>query len=323
MSGEESKAKTVTLKGYVGSQEVTIVIDKECIRRVGIQDGPFVDGGKIAESNAIILDDFYENTSPENRRAIWDWFTKPRKGTGAGAQDAQRGGLPDRDDAGAAQIQSDAPAVRGGAGAHFGKPYRRVAGAGAGKVVLMRYLNWRGEMRERRVLPHSAFRFGTTEWHDTPQWLFQATDLEDGKLKEFAMNGVFRWDCAEDQSLPWRDGVQWTEKPFVAAQGVVGGELVNFDPTDSVLTKLSEGSFDVSAEAVKKYGIEAFEALAGSGKVFIREDYPDACHPSHVTRASDASSFDEICTLCGARDIAGGGWGKLKYPCPQAGAKDE
>lgn len=40
-------------------------------------------------------------------------------------------------------------------------------------------------------------------------------------------------------------------------------------------------------------------------------------HPSHTTRISmDASSYDEICTKCGAPDIAGGGWGRLAQPCP-------
>ncbi len=36
-------------------------------------------------------------------------------------------------------------------------------------------------------------------------------------------------------------------------------------------------------------------------------------HPSHKTRFSDASSFDEICTECGATDRAGSD--KLKKPC--------
>lgn len=48
----------------------------------------------------------------------------------------------------------------------------------------------------------------------------------------------------------------------------------------------------------------------------------DKLHPSHKTRFSDASSFDEICVLCGARDISGGGWGLLKYPCPSIKDKD-
>lgn len=39
-------------------------------------------------------------------------------------------------------------------------------------------------------------------------------------------------------------------------------------------------------------------------------------HPSHRTRISlDASSYDEICELCGAHDEAIGGWGALAYPC--------
>jgi len=43
-------------------------------------------------------------------------------------------------------------------------------------------------------------------------------------------------------------------------------------------------------------------------------------HSSHRTRISDASSFDEICELCGATDILNGGWGKLAQRCP---ASDE
>ena len=43
------------------------------------------------------------------------------------------------------------------------------------------------------------------------------------------------------------------------------------------------------------------------------------CHPSHVTRISfGASSYDEVCTLCGATDQVPGGWGKLADPCPKA-----
>lgn len=46
----------------------------------------------------------------------------------------------------------------------------------------------------------------------------------------------------------------------------------------------------------------------------------DRRHPSHITRSSDASSFDEVCTLCGATDITGGGWGRLALPCKKATA---
>ena len=40
----------------------------------------------------------------------------------------------------------------------------------------------------------------------------------------------------------------------------------------------------------------------------------DGKHPSHTTRSSDASSFDEVCIGCGAKDISGAGWGDLAKP---------
>ncbi len=49
----------------------------------------------------------------------------------------------------------------------------------------------------------------------------------------------------------------------------------------------------------------------------------DKLHPSHVTRYSDASSFDEICTNCGATDMVPGGWGQLALPCPSVPVKEE
>ena len=42
---------------------------------------------------------------------------------------------------------------------------------------------------------------------------------------------------------------------------------------------------------------------------------PSKKHPSHETRISDASSFDEICIVCGATDRLGS-WGALSKPCP-------
>lgn len=46
-----------------------------------------------------------------------------------------------------------------------------------------------------------------------------------------------------------------------------------------------------------------------------REVYPNVCHSSHTTRTSDASTFDVICTVCGATDQVPGGWGELTKPC--------
>lgn len=42
-------------------------------------------------------------------------------------------------------------------------------------------------------------------------------------------------------------------------------------------------------------------------------------HPSHVTRFSDASTFDTICVNCHHTDVVPGGWGALARPCPCPG----
>lgn len=43
----------------------------------------------------------------------------------------------------------------------------------------------------------------------------------------------------------------------------------------------------------------------------------DGPHSSHVTRMSDASTYDEVCVNCGACDEVPGGWGRLAHPCPK------
>lgn len=45
---------------------------------------------------------------------------------------------------------------------------------------------------------------------------------------------------------------------------------------------------------------------------------PSGLHPSHVTRFSDSSMYDERCVNCGATDQVPGGWGRLAEPCPKA-----
>jgi len=48
------------------------------------------------------------------------------------------------------------------------------------------YTNWRGETALRRVLPMRV-HWGTTEWHPDAQWLMEATDLDRGTVRTFAM----------------------------------------------------------------------------------------------------------------------------------------
>jgi len=93
------------------------------------------------------------------------------------------------------------------------------------------------------------------------------------------------------------------------------------------LLPLAESIVD-SQPVVATYAACEWDCLDENGKVWIAAIVGEAIrrtqgvarvgqgkHPSHVTRFSDASSYDEVCTLCGTTDISGGGWGKLARPC--------
>jgi len=73
-----------------------------------------------------------------------------------------------------------------------------------GKIVEIDYVNWRSERRVRRIVPRDV-RFGTNEWHPTPQWFLLAVCLEKCDLREFALSGIRAWRSADDQTLPWRE----------------------------------------------------------------------------------------------------------------------
>lgn len=59
---------------------------------------------------------------------------------------------------------------------------------GDGDVPPLRitYRNWRGEVGERNIIPHSVW-FGATEWHPEPQWLLSALDTDKGAARDFAL----------------------------------------------------------------------------------------------------------------------------------------
>jgi hypothetical protein len=50
------------------------------------------------------------------------------------------------------------------------------------------YTNWKGERRSRVIKP-IELEWGSTQWHPIHQWLLRAKDMEDGKVKHFAMDG--------------------------------------------------------------------------------------------------------------------------------------
>lgn len=65
-------------------------------------------------------------------------------------------------------------------------------------IVRIDYTNYRGERRERRIVP-IAIRFTANEWHPEPQWLMHAIDIEKAAAgepagRDFAMKGIHRWE---------------------------------------------------------------------------------------------------------------------------------
>lgn len=63
------------------------------------------------------------------------------------------------------------------------------------RSVKVMYTNYRGETRLRHIFP-TAIWYGSTQWHPEVQWLVQAVDMEDGKLKDFNLLG-FKGDSPE------------------------------------------------------------------------------------------------------------------------------
>ena len=60
------------------------------------------------------------------------------------------------------------------------------------KQVTILYTNWKGETRERRILPISL-EFKSTQWHSEEQWILNAIDLEKQEPRGFAMRDIKEW----------------------------------------------------------------------------------------------------------------------------------
>jgi len=55
--------------------------------------------------------------------------------------------------------------------------------------VTVTYRNWKGETRERRIVPVRVW-FGTTPHHPSPQWFIHAVDVDKGEARDFAMADI-------------------------------------------------------------------------------------------------------------------------------------
>lgn len=61
------------------------------------------------------------------------------------------------------------------------------------QIVVIDYTNWRGERCTREIIPLGNMQFTSNQWHDKPQWLFEAVSLPSGEVRWFALSGVHSW----------------------------------------------------------------------------------------------------------------------------------
>lgn len=54
------------------------------------------------------------------------------------------------------------------------------------RMVKFVYRNWKGEIKEYHVLPEK-FEYGRDTYHNRPQWLLHAVDVERGVRRTFAL----------------------------------------------------------------------------------------------------------------------------------------
>lgn len=50
------------------------------------------------------------------------------------------------------------------------------------------YTNWKGEARERTIVPLGIL-FASTDHHPRPQWLIRSYDVEKNDVRDFALDG--------------------------------------------------------------------------------------------------------------------------------------
>lgn len=55
--------------------------------------------------------------------------------------------------------------------------------------LVIDYTNWKGERRNRRVMPLTLW-FGVSEFHDEAQWFLRAIDLERNVMRDFSLSTI-------------------------------------------------------------------------------------------------------------------------------------
>ncbi len=63
------------------------------------------------------------------------------------------------------------------------------------QVVKIDYTNYRGERKERLIIPH-ALRWASTEWEPETQWILEAYDIQKEARRDFAIQDIHSWEPA-------------------------------------------------------------------------------------------------------------------------------
>ena len=64
-----------------------------------------------------------------------------------------------------------------------------------GLTVVIDYTNWRGERRDRTIIPITIEYNNRPPYHEEYQWLLTARDVEKNyALRTFAMKNIHKWE---------------------------------------------------------------------------------------------------------------------------------
>jgi predicted DNA-binding transcriptional regulator YafY len=81
------------------------------------------------------------------------------------------------------------------------------------KFVAITYTNWRGVFSARKIGP-LRIKFDKNQWHQEPQWLLDALDLEKSDIRTFAIKNIHSWDPVVDDKpmdVNSREAALWSE----------------------------------------------------------------------------------------------------------------
>ena len=64
---------------------------------------------------------------------------------------------------------------------------------GINAEVIIDYTNWKGERRNRRIIPHYPIYTRLPPYYPDRQWLLFALDVEKGEMRHFSFQRIHSW----------------------------------------------------------------------------------------------------------------------------------